>query len=170
MEGADIRKLDRGTEKVVLAHYCTVGDPAYIEKLLREETMYGVYAGDTLAGFAGFHPEGSIGLMEIFPEFRRRGYGAALQRDLANLMLTGDTSPSARFSRTTGNPWPCSGSWDFRSPRRGCTGYFNSKKPLGFFEEKIAGRALAASLPERCPFRRACRRKGLILFYCVKTH
>jgi GNAT superfamily N-acetyltransferase len=87
MEGADIRKLDRGTEKVVLAHYCTVGDPAYIEKLLREETMYGVYAGDTLAGFAGFHPEGSIGLMEIFPEFRRRGYGAALQSYLANLML-----------------------------------------------------------------------------------
>lgn len=87
MEGVNIRKLGKGAKEAVLAHYYTVGDPAYIDKLLREETMYGVYEGDALAGFAGFHPEGSIGLLEIFPEFRRKGYGSALQSHLANLML-----------------------------------------------------------------------------------
>ena len=37
------------------------------------------YEGDKLAGFIGEHLEGSIGMLYVFPEFRRKGYAAALE-------------------------------------------------------------------------------------------
>jgi len=37
------------------------------------------YEGDRLAGFMGEHLEGSIGLLYVFPEFRRRGYATELE-------------------------------------------------------------------------------------------
>ena len=40
------------------------------------------YHGDRLVGFIGEHLEGSMGLLYVFPEFRRRGFAAALQRRL----------------------------------------------------------------------------------------
>ena len=36
------------------------------------------FVDGVLAGFAGFHDEGSIGLLEVLPEYRRRGLGEAL--------------------------------------------------------------------------------------------
>lgn len=38
------------------------------------------YVGDQLAGFIGEHLEGSMGLLYVYPEFRRRGLGAALEK------------------------------------------------------------------------------------------
>lgn len=40
------------------------------------------YHEDRLVGFIGEHLEGSMGLLYVFPEFRRRGFAAALQRQL----------------------------------------------------------------------------------------
>ena len=40
------------------------------------------YHGGRLAGFIGEHLEGSMGMLYVFPEFRRRGFGAELQRAL----------------------------------------------------------------------------------------
>ncbi|MFQ7452543.1 MAG: GNAT family N-acetyltransferase [Flavonifractor plautii] len=37
--------------------------------------MLGAFVDGTLAGFAGFHGEGSIGLLEVLPAYRRRGLG-----------------------------------------------------------------------------------------------
>ena len=40
------------------------------------------YEGGRLAGFAGEHLEGSMGLLYVFPEFRRRGYAEELEKAL----------------------------------------------------------------------------------------
>ena len=50
---------------------------AYVEKVI-ERGMVGAFVDGVLAGFAGFHDEGSIGLLEVLPEYRRRGLGEAL--------------------------------------------------------------------------------------------
>ena len=47
--------------------------------------MLGAFVDGTLAGFAGFHGEGSIGLLEVLPAYRRRGLGEALLRGAVRL-------------------------------------------------------------------------------------
>ena len=42
--------------------------------------MYGACVDDQLAGFAGTHVEGTLGLLTVLPEYRRRGLGLALER------------------------------------------------------------------------------------------
>ena len=50
-----------------------------MEKVVRRRSVLLGYDGDCLVGFIGEHLEGSMGLLYVFPEYRRRGFGAALQ-------------------------------------------------------------------------------------------
>ncbi len=49
-----------------------------IKRLMTDFTFYVTYTGGKLSGYIGRHDEGSIGLLEIMPEFRRMGLGAFL--------------------------------------------------------------------------------------------
>ncbi|MBQ8726206.1 MAG: GNAT family N-acetyltransferase [Clostridia bacterium] len=49
-----------------------------IKRLMSDYTFYATYTGGELSGYIGRHDEGSIGLLEIFPKFRRMGLGAFL--------------------------------------------------------------------------------------------
>jgi len=70
--------LDRSHAAYVYEHYShPFGGVAYVEKVI-ERGMVGAFVDGVLAGFAGFHDEGSIGLLEVLPEYRRRGLGEAL--------------------------------------------------------------------------------------------
>lgn len=55
-------------------------DLDYIRFLLEKGVFTGAYVGERCAGFIGRHSDGSIGLLDVLPEFRRLGIGAALQR------------------------------------------------------------------------------------------
>ena len=44
-------------------------------------------------GFAGLHPEGCFGLLEVFPQQRGRGYGAALEAHVIRHCLTAGRVP-----------------------------------------------------------------------------
>ena len=46
--------------------------------------MYGAFLGNRLAGFIGTHEEGSIGMLEVIPEFRGKGIGSELERYAIN--------------------------------------------------------------------------------------
>ena len=41
--------------------------------------MFGAYMEGTITGFIGVHDDGSIGLLEVIPEYRRMGVATALQ-------------------------------------------------------------------------------------------
>lgn len=49
-----------------------------IKRLMQDFTFYATYTGGELSGYIGRHDEGSIGLLEIMPKFRRKGLGAFL--------------------------------------------------------------------------------------------
>ena len=53
--------------------------PEEMEKVVRRRSLLLGYHEDCLVGFIGEHLEGSMGLLYVFPEYRRRGYGSALQ-------------------------------------------------------------------------------------------
>lgn len=58
--------------------------PENIEKLAADKKIRCAFCGGEFVGFIGEHPEGSMGMLHVFPEHRRKGYAEALESLLAN--------------------------------------------------------------------------------------
>jgi len=93
-----IKKLTKMQEPIVLEHYHTMDDPDYLKQLISDELMYGAFVNDALAGFIGIHAEGSIGLLEVLPEFRRQGIGCKLEAYIINDMVRKGRIPYCQVS------------------------------------------------------------------------
>jgi len=78
---AEIRPLGMEDLPSVLEHYAIIQDESYISSRIRAG-MLGIYKGGALAGFIGTHPEGSIGMLEIFPGYRRHGLAFLLESEM----------------------------------------------------------------------------------------
>ena len=79
--GLSVRVAGEGDLAVLKETYRLVS-PEELEMIVERGALILGYHGDRLVGFCGEHLEGSMGLLYVFPEFRRRGYGEALQRNL----------------------------------------------------------------------------------------
>lgn len=77
-ECIDIRPLSMAELPSVIQHYTNIPDEQYIRERL-QAGMLGIYVEGKLAGFIGTHPEGSIGLLEVFPAYRRQGLAYQLE-------------------------------------------------------------------------------------------
>lgn len=77
---ADIRLLTADYARTAAEHYHLVEESLpYIRSRIEAGQVWGIFDGGKLAGFIGTHSEGAMGMLEIFPEFRRRGYGYTLE-------------------------------------------------------------------------------------------
>lgn len=74
------------TDKVY-ENYDTMDDREYIETLIDRKHLWGIFEEGNLAGFIGEHLEGSMGLLEVLPKYRRKGYGYKLESFLINHFL-----------------------------------------------------------------------------------
>lgn len=75
----ELRRLGPEWAERVAEAYCqTFGDVDYILGAI-DRGMLGLFDGENLAGFIGVHDEGSLGMLEVLPPYRRRGYGLVLQ-------------------------------------------------------------------------------------------
>lgn len=95
-EELEIRQLKQNQIGVVLEHYNKLSDND-VELLVRSGSLFGGYKNGTLVGFIGNHLEGSMGLLEVFSEYRRLGYGTILESYLVNQMLEKDLVPFAQI-------------------------------------------------------------------------
>lgn len=87
--GGELRLLEPSWAGWVYRHYShAIGGVAYLEEAV-SRGMLGAFldGGTEPAGFVGFHHEGSIGMLEVLPAYRRRGLGEVLQRAAVNLAL-----------------------------------------------------------------------------------
>ena len=85
--GGELRLLGEEMAQWVYDHYShPFGGVAYMQEALRRG-MLGAFVDGACAGFAGFHEEGSIGMLEVLPAYRRRGVGEALLRGAVRLAL-----------------------------------------------------------------------------------
>ena len=86
---AEIRPLDESFLPFLRERYTmmSVSGTPYLLGRLRAGVMFGALIGDEIAGFVGMHEEGSIGLLEVLPAFRRRGIARALESFQANRPL-----------------------------------------------------------------------------------
>ncbi len=86
-----IKRLAPSLAKVIRDAYCgedggySVDDMA---RLMREKGVFGVIEDGKLAGFIGRHFDGSMGMLEVFEEFRRRGIGETLEKFLIGYVMT----------------------------------------------------------------------------------
>ena len=88
LEPCDIRLLGQEYAEFLAAHYHPEeNNLAYLRERISAGRMWGLFEGENLAGFIGMHTEGSMGLLEILPEYRRRGYGYLLEGSLIRLHL-----------------------------------------------------------------------------------
>ena len=85
--GVEVRPLEPSHLPTVCANY-QMEDRDYLEWLIGRGELYGAFDGEALLAFAGRHAEGSMGLLEVLPQYRRRGLGSLLQSCLVNLELS----------------------------------------------------------------------------------
>ena len=57
-------------------------DSEYLAWLLERRALFGAFREEKLVGFIGKHAEGSMGLLEVLPSWRRQGVGESLERFL----------------------------------------------------------------------------------------
>ena len=63
------------------------GSPDVRQAITDGKVLLG-YEGEELAGMVGIHGEGSIGMLVVLPPFRRKGYGAELEKRLIARQLS----------------------------------------------------------------------------------
>ncbi|WP_438431574.1 GNAT family N-acetyltransferase [Gorillibacterium sp. sgz500922] len=80
-------------------HYTHSADRDYLSERLRSGAILGAFAEDgRLAGFIGMHAEGTIGMLEVLPEFRRQGIAEALEIRMINRCLARGFTPFAQVA------------------------------------------------------------------------
>lgn len=77
----DIRPLTGEHLDFLQANYCHE-DSDYLAWLLERRALFGAFREEKLVGFIGKHAEGSMGLLEVLPAWRRQGVGESLERFL----------------------------------------------------------------------------------------
>ncbi len=97
IEGLEIKKLTIDELDFVCAHYKMHLDQGYMAARLLGGHVYGAYYNGALAGFAGRHSDGSMGMLEVLPEYRRHGIGSALGCYLINLVKSLGQIPYAHI-------------------------------------------------------------------------
>lgn len=83
----DVSSLDR------VASIHKDEDPEYLQERLESGVMLGAFDGNVLTGFIGVHAEGSMGLLQVHPDYRRRGIGKLLEAHQINRHLAKGETP-----------------------------------------------------------------------------
>lgn len=76
----EIKIIEPTEENVqtVFEHYTLACEKESIRYHMEQLGVFGAYLGGTLVGFIGTHLEHTMGMLEVFPEYRRLGIGREL--------------------------------------------------------------------------------------------
>lgn len=96
----EIRPFPLEQVPFLMSVYDPDGHPErYIERVKQGDVL-AAYVDGEIAGFIGFHGDGSGGMLEVLPKFRRRGIGSALEIALHNLALSRGWMPYGQIYTT----------------------------------------------------------------------
>lgn len=88
----DIRMLTQEHLAYVCAHY-TMDSKEYVRERLCSGVMYGAFVEEKLAGFAGLHSDGGLGLLYVEESYRRQGLAESLEAFCVNRLLERGWTP-----------------------------------------------------------------------------
>ena len=107
----DIRRPDEADFRAVNDTYHVVGE-AQLRENFDSGDFFGAYKDGRFVGYMGVHPEGAMGMLHIFEEYRRRGYARELYSFMIDRQLRlgrlpygqvfADNQPSMELQRALG--------------------------------------------------------------------
>ena len=97
--GIELRALTVSDIDFVLANYKYIPYREYIEDRINAG-MIGAFCGNEPVGFIGEHDDGSMGMLEVLPEYRRRGIAYSLEAALINRLRQQGKIPYAQVFTT----------------------------------------------------------------------
>ncbi len=83
----EIRRIGAEYAEEAAAFYDGPDGADYVREHLEEFGLYGAFLEGKLVGYIGRHPEGSLGILQVAPEYRRRKIAKALETYMINLSL-----------------------------------------------------------------------------------
>ncbi len=96
----EIRPFPKEELQLLLSVYDPEGDPERYRERIEKGDVLAAYRDGEIAGFIGFHDDGSGGMLEVLPKFRRLGIGSALEIALHNLALSRGWTPYGQIYTT----------------------------------------------------------------------
>ena len=101
----EIKLLTNKYTNIITKNYCKaeIVKDTYIENRLNANEMFGAFLNNNLCGFIGSHEEGSIGMLEVLPKYRKKGIGCALQIAATNYALANHRYPYGEIVETNTN-------------------------------------------------------------------
>ena len=85
--GFSIRTLTEEFIPFVAEHYSEIGSPEYVTERILHGAVYGAFYEEKIVGFIADHEEGSIGMLYVLPEYRKRHVAMALETYCMNLAV-----------------------------------------------------------------------------------
>ena len=85
--GFSIRVLSEEFIPFVTEHYSEIGTEEYVTDRIRHGAVYGAFYDEKIDGFIADHEEGSIGMLYVLPEYRKRHVAMALETYCMNLAI-----------------------------------------------------------------------------------
>ena len=98
-QGIELRELTMAELNFVVEHYDHPTDAPYIAERI-EAGMIGAFCESECAGFIGTHSEGTMGILEILPDYRRRGIAYTLEAAMINRIISKGCVPLAHIVTT----------------------------------------------------------------------
>lgn len=89
--------LDATSIDIVMKHYRHIDDREYLLERLGSGWFHGAFLKGKLTGFVGVHGEGSIGMLQVLPEYRRIGVAQALLSFVCNRFISQKMIPFAQI-------------------------------------------------------------------------
>lgn len=98
----EVKRLTLEHKDIIIKNYSKIDmvDTNYIENRLNANVMLGAFINNNLCGFIGNHEEGSIGMLEVFPEYMGKGIGSILQIAATNDALANNRYPYGQVVET----------------------------------------------------------------------
>ncbi len=94
----EILPLGPGWLDQVSPQYHYDSNREYLARIMAKGELFGALVEGQLAGFIGCHEEGTYGILEVLPQFRRRGIGYALERHIIGWLLDHNRTPYCQIA------------------------------------------------------------------------
>lgn len=91
----DIRLLSMDELDYAVTHYHDGESRKYLTERIKNKKMYGAFVDGNIAGFIGFHDEGSVGILYVDEAYRREHIGSSMTAFMMNKAMEREGFPFA---------------------------------------------------------------------------
>ena len=89
----EMRMMTEDDITFIQKYYTLASNTEYLLSRIEAGEIWGAYRDGKCVGFIGSHREGSIGMLTVLPEYRRMGYGTALENYQMNRYIKKGWTP-----------------------------------------------------------------------------